>query len=101
MKDATPFDLTNAASSCCFNPRVREGRDREQLTRIYYSCCFNPRVREGRDSKSVSSLALFRGFNPRVREGRDMPNGAGVFVLYFVSIHASVKDATVPQPFKC
>ena len=70
MKDATAGNLA-ACIAPGFNPRVREGRDRFSVTPQTIFCSFNPRVREGRD----------RGVQP-------------VRSRYWVSIHASVKDAT-------
>ena len=56
---------------CCFNPRVREGRDPSGDEGQQEDLCFNPRVREGRDALWRSCSALPTRFNPRVREGRD------------------------------
>ena len=61
--------------------------------RVRMPFCFNPRVREGRDKAPATIADLCAGFNPRVREGRDRSpdtwhRGASV------SIHASARDAT-------
>ena len=99
----------------CFNPRVREGRDRGVGRIRPYNACFNPRVREGREEEgrdryisdqvsihasvkdatnpSPAGSRLKTGFNPRVREGRDVGNRPNSR-RKTVSIHASVKDAT-------
>ena len=63
------FILIN--NNSCFNPRAREGRDRQATYKAALSGGFNPRAREGRDSATVSDLQFDDGFNPRAREGRD------------------------------
>ena len=78
----------------CFNPRVREGRDWYRPLGKLMLTCFNPRVREGRDCRMRRVYTRRTCFNPRVREGRDgkqVPSCIG----RNVSIHASVKDATL------
>ena len=77
-----------------FNPRSREGSDREQARRAYRNPYFNPRSREGSDVLAqpgvpvvgISIHAPVKGataapkadcrrsryFNPRSREGSDM-----------------------------
>ena len=100
-----------------FNPRVREGRDClnpfrrwlcsgvsihasvKDATKRYWGFnerrfCFNPRVREGRDGFNFVFASDNSSFNPRVREGRDFC-GDCTDPVVMVSIHASVKDATV------
>ena len=99
-----------------FNPRVREGRDRsarslwrwapvsihasvKDATRrahVYFRILsgFNPRVREGRDQNTGIFNPSLSCFNPRVREGRDR-NQTASSAVPDVSIHASVKDATL------
>ena len=57
------------------------------------SLCFNPRVREGRDRAGGVPDEPVSRFNPRVREGRDCVLEL-VLCINPVSIHASVKDAT-------
>ena len=54
-----------------FNPRAREGRDRETNETICDPECFNPRAREGRDLIFWLSANITNRFNPRAREGRD------------------------------
>ena len=67
--------LTSVRFLFSFNPRVREGRDQAPRSAHCYQCCFNPRVREGRDFSQISFTTVC-----------------------FVSIHASVKDATLREP---
>ena len=77
----------------CFNPRAREGRDRDNRLVIAGRRGFNPRAREGRDLRRVDAHERRREFqstrprgarpdvssysprsscfNPRAREGRD------------------------------
>ena len=84
-----------------FNPRVREGRDRDMCIQARDSTRFNPRVREGRDSSILSTRSspeTFQSTRPRgTRRDRllhplDMPP---------VSIHASARDATQYWPPVC
>ena len=101
-----------------FNPRLREGGDREQSQRIGYvlqfqstpprrrrlilSVCvplciyFNPRLREGGDaySHNQSKHCIFY-FNPRLREGGDTFLLRDTRHLQSISIHASAKEATI------
>ena len=98
-----------------FNPRSREGSDRDLLGCIAALDDFNPRSREGSDAYSTNIIALSRKFqstlprrerpvvhghdavpnhfNPRSREGSDL------FRSYTpqtsaISIHAPAKGAT-------
>jgi len=51
VKGTTNSARNGPATTTCFNPRAREGRDNfVRLLRCYISC-FNPRAREGRDIK--------------------------------------------------
>ena len=42
----------------CFNPRAREGRDRQQWKAEGKELCFNPRAREGRDLLASAQVLL-------------------------------------------
>ena len=113
-------------SESCFNPRSREGSDKNKDRKIKQvfqstlprgerrtrsrlsnprsregsdrpiSFCFNPRSREGSDS----SLHTPKVFNPRSREGSDLlstPNPLEATVVLMVSIHAPARGATPCQ----
>ena len=54
---------------------------------------FNPRLREGGDRNIKQSRLYYQHFNPRLREGGDILLGFVYFSL-FISIHASAKEAT-------
>ena len=54
-----------------FNPRAREGRDRNAFFILSEARCFNPRAREGRDPSKNFTCSGDLCFNPRAREGRD------------------------------
>ena len=60
-----------AGYKICFNPRVREGRDKSRFCLPCVHLSFNPRVREGRDYVLMAGKLRGFRFNPRVREGRD------------------------------
>ena len=45
----------SSASTLCFNPRAREGRDHNVGSSSLHSICFNPRAREGRDLRDAGS----------------------------------------------
>ena len=105
------------SKACSFNPRAREGRDKNRISPASGSCRFqstrprgarqdifeplritlsgfNPRAREGRDLASPSVFeCLPRCFNPRAREGRDRKT-ACLLSARWVSIHAPARGAT-------
>ena len=54
---------------------------------------FNPRICKRCDSEVYSACALVNCFNPRICKRCDDEDG-NAFKVDFVSIHASVKDAT-------
>ena len=55
-----------------FNPRLREGGDRQVMSRSVLTDDFNPRLREGGDAILRDKLDyLGEDFNPRLREGGD------------------------------
>ena len=55
-----------------FNPRSREGSDRQGAAAVEVGVGFNPRSREGSDSRVQGLLPKRASFNPRSREGSDM-----------------------------
>ena len=59
---------------------------------------FNPRIRKGCDVQQFFFNFMSNGFNPRIRKGCDMADTTS-FTYYDVSIHASVKDATLHYVF--
>ena len=63
-----------------FNPRAREGRDREIEFFQALSKRFNPRAREGRDFRADSPCGWGECFNPRAREGRDPYLMQGIWI---------------------
>ena len=69
------------------------GTRRRYLTAKLAGCCFNPRVRAGRDAIQVRPIDRMPCFNPRVRAGRDNMI-LGHVRRDSVSIHASARDAT-------
>ena len=96
MKDATTETVFVIFPDSSFNPRVREGRDSASTRARRAGRSFNPRVREGRDPPPIQPKPQgVNGFNPRVREGRDGHTRRNDPARELVSIHASVKDATV------
>mgnify|MGYP000892610968 CR=1 FL=1 len=60
---------------------------------------FNPRIREGCDDILRHDRKLQHCFNPRIREGCDGDLPIGPSISYNVSIHASVRDATLALAF--
>ena len=100
-----------------FNPRTREGCDKELKPYSLTNLNFNPRTREGCDAKTdvkylvcdyISIHAPVKGatgswwlgfrptnyFNPRTREGCDLFYSMSLQNLS-ISIHAPVKGATL------
>ena len=64
---------------------------------------FNPRLREGGDRQSISRIRPIKDFNPRLREGGDA-NIKKISFLKNISIHASAKEATgnrYPRKRRC
>ena len=89
---------TTGASTCCFNPRAREGRDLKQYHLAHFQECFNPRAREGRDIirlVNVFALCVFQSTRPR--GARHTPCHA-IFMICQVSIHAPARGATIVIP---
>ena len=77
-----------------FNPRTREGCDKEFYYFQTQNLNFNPRTREGCDHLQCLRSKHDYYFNPRTREGCDMVVG-GIMLPYFkISIHAPAKGAT-------
>ena len=56
--------------------------------------CFNPRSREGSDKNVKKGLLMRYGFNPRSREGSDELRQANGVNALRVSIHAPARGAT-------
>ena len=54
-----------------FNPRSREGSDRQGLGGSIFKVRFNPRSREGSDRPNKHLPTFNSSFNPRSREGSD------------------------------
>ena len=54
---------------------------------------FNPCLREGGDQYGDEYQCNPADFNPRLREGGDS-QGVCMMQLYYISIHASAKEAT-------
>ena len=101
-RGARPITADKGFVVFSFNPRAREGRDKDsRKTLLHFSvsihapargattfltrrgCCvksFNPRAREGRDNPRSAFRRGLRGFNPRAREGRDGNSEDRVFV---------------------
>ena len=108
---ARPRSRPCSAARSCFNPRAREGRDKEPKNGPPNFLCFNPRAREGRDNdksarrnppKMFQSTRPRRarphepvtqrnrqGFNPRAREGRDR--------AYFEDLTTTLFQSTRPR----
>ena len=68
---ATGLPWFQSGRSDGFNPRARDGRDRNSLSIAAFLDCFNPRARDGRDIFESMELHLGCRFNPRARDGRD------------------------------
>ena len=94
VKDATSHLYGFLYLTYGFNPRIRKGCDVTCTRWQRKGLCFNPRIRKGCDSFRHVLCCDQIGFNPRIRKGCDHAiNAVGAAVP--VSIHASVKDATM------
>ena len=94
VKGATGFHVLALVHAEGFNPRSREGSDRQRGMHHVGVFCFNPRSREGSDPRRGPVWAALWRFNPRSREGSDDLSDATLDDLTRVSIHAPVKGAT-------
>ena len=114
VKDAT-FQILFSTAKVSFNPRICKRCDRlwiwKQLSRLSFNprickrcdldsqrpnismTCFNPRICKRCDNFQTRHLNCIISFNPRICKRCDKKSGGEVNVDY-VSIHASVKDAT-------
>ena len=88
-KDLCPVD-TGALN---FNPRLREGGDSSTTVIRNSIIDFNPRLREGGDQSLLLLCQQNPHFNPRLREGGDHTLRRGR-EREQISIHASGKEAT-------
>ena len=77
-----------------FNPRSREGSDRNRILHSRGHTDFNPRSREGSDTPKESVYCHPENFNPRSREGSDAILGGPANRKKPISIHAPAKGAT-------
>ena len=76
-----------------FNPRSREGSDKRLNACARYGVNFNPRSREGSDSCRRRPQSSNRYFNPRSREGSD-PLTFSLVPVILISIRAPARGAT-------
>ena len=77
-----------------FNPRLREGGDKEYHRNNGGKKNFNPRLREGGDKEYHRNNGGKKNFNPRLREGGDGIQRHNRLEESKISIHASAKEAT-------
>ena len=98
MKDATSGISPSGVSVKCFNPRVREGRDKQMaaVQPIAHYVSIHASVKDATRRHDGNQVHFWR-FNPRVREGRDSCFETETGSNESVSIHASVKDATMGE----
>ncbi len=87
----------NTTQNKSFNPRLRTGGDCLDIYRSHVCRSFNPRLRTGGDSACRVEIRHDQRFNPRLRTGGDKPVLKAMVEL-IVSIHASAREATLPQP---
>ena len=76
-----------------FNPRSREGSDKNAESEQWVSLDFNPRSREGSDTTAAAVMGEFQNFNPRSREGSDA-DALQISNSAWISIHAPARGAT-------
>ena len=88
-RGATPCRQRSALSTY-FNPRSREGSDRNARKIHRKLRHFNPRSREGSDNMDDVSFEVFLHFNPRSREGSD-------FFSYHLSEAQRGFQSTLPR----
>ena len=77
-----------------FNPRSREGSDRDVKNFFLISLYFNPRSREGSDDFGRVGQIIGADFNPRSREGSDFMD-VETLPPVAISIHAPARGATL------
>ncbi len=96
VKDAT-FERGNNRSYFSFNPRICKRCDFSNILTRNLISCFNPRICKRCDILVTSLHCYTTGFNPRICKRCDSQLPSQPSIL-FVSIHASVKDATNRLP---
>ena len=78
----------------CFNPRICKRCDSSYLKLYCYADCFNPRICKRCDCKpALNSILIFVSIHASVKDATKRQKRA--IAAQKVSIHASVKDATV------
>ena len=96
VKDATPQCGAYVGVHKGFNPRICKRCDTGQLSGNLSNPCFNPRICKRCDSAQPRPAYRLLCFNPRICKRCDGKFRTGS-KSGFVSIHASVKDATPIQ----
>ena len=93
------YPVTRCAKwKICFNPRICKRCDRLWIWKQLSRLSFNPRICKRCDLDSQRPNISMTCFNPRICKRCDKKSGGEVNVDY-VSIHASVKDATIILSF--
>ena len=78
-----------------FNPRSREGSDRDQDLMIVSFVISIHAPARGATGSGTHSLSTSNNFNPRSREGSDSLAVVQVIISALISIHAPARGATV------
>ncbi len=87
------MDLPSVSS---FNPRPREGGDKDTGEMYYVEPVSIHAPVKGATRLLLAGIGSFRSFNPRPREGGDILRPR-IIMFAKVSIHAPVKGATALQ----
>ena len=92
VKDAT-VGIVQKVFCFCFNPRICKRCDQNTCYYCLNNDCFNPRICKRCDCSPQHHIAFKKSFNPRICKRCDITYFKPELSM-FVSIHASVKDAT-------
>ena len=94
VKDATSNCLPSIPVCKRFNPRICKRCDPSPLDKSSIAASFNPRICKRCDLRRQQICSHCLSFNPRICKRCDTMS-LRQLILILVSIHASVKDATL------
>ena len=94
-RGATESKLQQNCPTRYFNPRSHEGSDGRIFHKSARISNFNPRSHEGSDVMRTISTKATSHFNPRSHEGSDSWLFFSLEVIFYISIHAPTRGATV------
>ena len=98
VREATWLMTTRDILYNSFNPRLRAGGDGRKRLGGMTTACFNPRLRAGGDRLTDALYGGSNVFQSTPPCGRRLLSVHSSQILFIVSIHASVREATGSTP---